>query len=112
MMLTIKDLYTSVLAFLVFAFSYNMYLGNKVPFITGYRSGMFVLLVLGIAMCATGARTTSGSAWVTVTGGLAIVTALLIVAGLITGAKMIFFVTSGAIIMLWVITTIRHALNA
>lgn len=112
MSLTWKDGVTTLLALLVIGFSYLMTTGYKFPLISGYRWATVVLLVLGIGMCALSSATPNmQSAWITFATVLGSVALILIIAGLITGSKMIFLTLSGTIVLLWLVASIRHLLR-
>jgi hypothetical protein len=112
MALTWKDGATTILALLVLGFSYLMATGYKFPLISSYRWATVVLLVLGIGMCALGsARLDTQSNWISLANILGVVAFILIIAGIITGSKMIFLSLSGTIVVLWLVATMRHLLS-
>lgn len=106
--LTIKDGISTILAAVAGYMLYVEYVSAKVPFVNNYRIGSLVLLVVGIAGCAIGSRTVPGAGFnpVAILGGLAFVLA---VVGIITGGKVVFELLAGVIILLWAVTTIKHA---
>jgi hypothetical protein len=109
MSLTWKDGITTLLALLVIGFSYLMTIGYKLPLISGYRWATAVLLILGIGMCAlSSARPDIQSNWISLANILGVVAFILIIAGIITGSKMIFLSLSGTIVILWLVATMRH----
>lgn len=112
MALTWKDAITTILAVLVAWFSYLMVSGYKFPLISGYRWATLVLLILGISMCAfSSAGPTSGGPFITISSALGIAAFILIIAGFIFGTKTIFLITTGIILLLWLIATLRHLLG-
>ncbi len=112
MALTWKDGATTILALLVIGFSYLMATGYKFPLIASYRWATVVLLILGIGMCALGSATPNAqSSWITMSNVLGALAFILILAGIITGVKMVFVALSGTIILLWIISTLRHLLG-
>lgn len=110
MNLSIKDLVASVLAIISIGFSYLMVTGYKFPLITNYRWATAVLLVVGIAMCALSGWDPSGakSWWITLSSVLGALAIILIIAGIVTGAKTIFMLLAGTIVVLWLLTTVHH----
>jgi peptidoglycan/LPS O-acetylase OafA/YrhL len=112
MALTWKDAITTLLALLVIGFSYLMAIGYKIPLITSYRWATVVLLVLGIGMCASGsAASNNQSSWITFASVFGSLAMILILAGIITGSKMVFLALSGTIVVLWLVATLRHFLG-
>lgn len=110
MALSWKDAATTTLAAGAGLLAYAKY-QNWQSWLTGPRLGVIVLGVIGIMMCALGAGEPmpSGSPWsigLSIMGGLALV---LIIAGLITGSKLVFFALAADILVLWFLATLRHA---
>ncbi len=112
MVLTWKDLVTTILAILVAAFTYLMVKGYEFPIITGYRSAILVLLGLGIGMCALSSVGPGvGGPWIILASALGVLSLVLIVAGLIMGTKLMFLAVAGTILALWLIATTRHLIG-
>jgi hypothetical protein len=112
MNLTIKDIWTTLLTAATIGTYYGVVNGLNMPFISGYRAGIIVLAIIGVAMCAlSGRSTTAGGIFVTLASILGAGALLLILYGLITGAKLAFVLLALDIIVLWIISTIRHAVT-
>jgi hypothetical protein len=113
--LTWKDLITTILAAGVFGIYYAMGKGIDLPVISGYRSAILVLGILGIAMCAlSGGGGTAGgfNPFIAIISALGFAAFLLIIYGLITGAKIAFVLLSFTILAMWALATFRHAIAA
>lgn len=114
MALTWKDLVTTILAASIFGIYYAMTKGIDLPIISGYRSAILVLGVLGMIMCAMSGSGSlaSGMNFYAVVGSIfGVLSLILIVYGLITGAKIAFTILTFVIIGLWVFTTIHHIIG-
>lgn len=113
MALTWKDGVTTLLAFLVIGFTYLMAIGYKMPLTIGFRWATVVLLVLGIGMCALSSYTpgSTPSVWITFASVLGSLALILILAGIVTGSKMIFITLGVTIFLLWLVATLRHLLG-
>jgi hypothetical protein len=111
MALTWKDLITTLLAGGTVA-TYFAYVNST----GGYRIPVLILAIIGIAMCAFsgGVGTTTGGTnpYIVVASILGVAALILIVYGLITGAKIAFVLLAGTMLLLWIVATLRHALNA
>lgn len=110
MALSWKDAATTGLAAGTGLLTYAKY-QNWQGWLTGPRLGIIVLGVVGILMCALGAGEpmSSGSIWsmgLSIMGGLALV---LIIVGLITGGRLVFYALAADILVLWLLATLRHA---
>lgn len=115
MTLSIKDLGTTVLAFITVALYYARVRGIDLPLLSSERIAIVALAVIGIAMCAIGG---SGNAstftnglsnpWVLVSSVLGATALVVIVAGLITGGKLYVMLLTGIIVLMWLISTVRH----
>jgi len=115
MTLTGKDLITTLLAVATVGLYYAMTKGIDLPIISGYRGAILVLAVIGIAMCALGAGNGTSAPtgiWSFAAGALGVAALVVIVYGLITGAKIAFILLVGTIIALWGLATVRHFLGA
>lgn len=114
MSLTWKDMVTTILAASIFGIYYSMGKGIDLPIISGYRSAVLVLGVLGMIMCAMSGSgsLTSGMNFYTVVGSVfGVLSLILIVYGLITGAKIAFTLLTFVILALWVFTTLHHIIG-
>lgn len=114
MALTWKDFVTTILAAVVFGLYYAMTKGIAVPLIPGYRAAMIVLFIIGISMCAfsSASNASPGNLFITTASILGAASLILIIYGLITGAKLAFTLIAAAILLLWIIATARHILGA
>jgi hypothetical protein len=112
MALSWKDAVTTFLALIVFGFSYSIAQGIHIPFVPNFRIATLVLLILGIGMCAMSSANGQSSPYVTALGVLGFLSLTLIIAGIITGAKVVFLATAGTILLLWLLATVRHAVGA
>lgn len=118
--LTVKDLYSTVLAVIPAGMLYAKSRGIELPLIgDSTRWAVLILAVVGIIMCTTtplGERMAEpgiwSNPWITVAGILGAVCLVLILVGLITGHKLTLTLLASAILILWVITTLRHAVSA
>lgn len=111
MALTWKDLVTTVLAILVAVFSYLFVTGYHFPLLSGYRSAVIVLSILGIGMCAMSSAAGASGPWVSFAGALGVISAILIVSTLILGTKALFLAVTGIILLLWGVATLRHIIG-
>ena len=113
MALTWKDLITTILAAAVFGLYYAMSKGMSIPLVSGYRSAILVLLIVGMSMCAfSSANISQGNMFIKVASILGIVAFALIIYGLITGAKIAFTLLTAIILLLWLIATMRHVVGS
>jgi hypothetical protein len=115
MTLHYKDFFTTVLAIGSVLITYAFATGVKLPVMNGsYRGWASILLVTGLLMCALGssyamnepgAWTTSWATFTLCLVAIATLSALLVI---ITGNKVLFWIESGSILILWLTTTVRH----
>lgn len=108
MALSLKDLYTTLLATGVIGYIYAVMQQLHVPFVSNYRIGILLLAFAGILMCATGADPTLTGGWKTVAGGLGMLAFVLTIAGLILGTQTALYALAAVIILLWALSTARH----
>jgi hypothetical protein len=114
MRLTWRDGVTTLLMALVVAVALAVTQRGDWPLLGSYRSGVGVLGVVGITMCSIGSSLEASSfrsplvRFASVLGGVAVV---LIVAGLIAGTETLFLTLAADIAVLWVVATLRHALE-
>lgn len=107
MILSWKDIVTTFLAAGA-AGLYFLTMDNA----TGYRGGIVLLALMGIAMCAfSGGATNMSNPFIVVSSVLGVTALALIVYGLITGAKIAFILLTLTILALWAISTLRHMLG-
>jgi hypothetical protein len=69
------------------------------------------LLVLGVAACASGARYATTGRYSTVMSWAAAASFGLAVAGMISGAELPLAALAGLLGLMWLVTTVRHALG-
>jgi hypothetical protein len=106
MTLTWKDLITTLLAGGAIGV-YFLFTNNA----GGYRIPILLLTFIGIAMCALSEGTKGNKVYIGIASALGILALVLAVYGLVTGAKIAFILLVGTILLLWLISTIRHALG-
>jgi hypothetical protein len=85
------------------------------PLLTGYRSGTIALGVIGFGMCVIGSDYSTVrelDPFVAVAGLLGIAVLGLVIAGLIWATATLFVWLAVTILLLWLITTVRHVLTA
>lgn len=112
MSLTVKDLITTILAAATLGLFYAMSRGIELPLITNYRWGVMALALIGIVMCAfSGAGKGATGPFITIASILGVAALILIVYGLVTGAKIGFVLLSFTILALWVVTTFHHLIS-
>lgn len=111
-MLTIKDAIATILTGFTALFAYLTVDGFRFPMVTNYRIASLVLLIVGIGMCASFSNTqnTTNQTMMTLAGILGGAALILVIAGLITANKIVFILLAADIIVLWAITTLRHAI--
>lgn len=103
-----KDMITTLLigatAWLYFA---------NISSVGSFRVPILLLGVLGIAMCAfSGGNVPASGAFMVITSTLGIIALIIIVYGLITGAKIAFIILAFTVFALWLISTFRHVIAA
>lgn len=111
MTLTWKDGATTLLVIGTCGLYYAMIQGINLPIISGYRGAIAVLAIVGIAMCAFGARPTSGAGMNLFTGAasvLGVAALILIIYGLIAGTKLALTLLTATMVLLWIISTAHH----
>lgn len=112
MNLSIKDLKETILAILVAAFYYAKVNNINLPIITsGYRIPIIVLGVIGIVMCTIsggGNPNMSGSLINTLISAAGVLAFIVIIYGVITGAKIAFSVLTIILLSMWLVSTLRH----
>ncbi|MGZ3416116.1 MAG: hypothetical protein ACXVAT_20065 [Isosphaeraceae bacterium] len=115
MRLTWKDALSTVLVLAGLLMALSVVQGWGWPFLSGVRSGIIALGVVGVAACALGAPRESlyyrdpFGLMTTVIVMIALVVA--IVGGLIAGTQQFLIVLMVVTAMLWVMATIRHAVE-
>ena len=114
MTLTIKDLYTTVLALGTAGLAYFTLKGFQVPYITNFRVGTLALLVLGIVMCANSTLNPAAgmTPYTVFTGALGVAALVIGIVGIVTGTKLAFMTLAGVMLVLWAVATLKHLLGA
>lgn len=114
MRLTWRDAVATAFTGAVVALYWSYLADVEIAYLTSVRAVAAVGLVLGIAGCALGAaapgmqeRKPSGYQWMAALGVVALIAALFAV---ITGFAWVLAVQIGATVLLWLITTARHAI--
>ena len=104
MLLSWKDVITTFLAAGI-AGLYFLTINNA----TGYRGGILLLTLMGIAMCAfSGGTSPPSGTFKVVFSSLGIIALIVSIYGLVTGAQIAFILLTATILALWAISTLRH----
>jgi hypothetical protein len=111
MALTWKDLIATIFTGLTAYVAYLSYAQAKMPYLANYRWGVALLGVVGLAVCAFASVNTSPSTMTTLLSGLGIIAFLAVVVGLITNSQIAFLALAATIIVLWLLTTVRHLVS-
>jgi hypothetical protein len=115
MRLTWRDGVATVMAGLVVAVALAVTRSWDWPMLGSYRAGVGALGVIGWSMCIFGSSRTKASfrgpfvVFASALGGLALV---LVTVGLVTGTETPFLLLAVVIEILWLSTTLRHAVSA
>lgn len=108
MNLTWKDGVTTILAVIVAALVY-IETQPALGWTINPRLGVIILGLIGIGMCATGAREMeNGSTWSTSLSALGGAAILLMIAGIIAAELWAFYAMAAIILTMWFVTTVRH----
>ena len=86
--------------------------GWNIPVLNNTRLSILSLAVVGILMCALSSANTATGTFKTIAMILGVASLLLIIAGLITNNRGIFYLLAADILILWIISTIRHTISA
>jgi len=114
-MLTIKDLVATLFAAATVGLYYAKDRAINLPLLNSNRASLIIVLILGLAVCAFSSTLNPNSwsnPWIifaAVLGGLALLVAVI---GLVTGAKVWFTSLVVIVVVLWLITTVRHLFAA
>jgi hypothetical protein len=84
------------------------------PLLSGYRAGTIALGVIGFGMCAIGSdySTVRGlDPFVVVAGLLGVAAIGLVIGGLIWATATVFVWLAVTLLLLWLVTTVRHVLT-
>lgn len=110
--LTWRDAVATATTLVVTFISFAAVRGWNVPILRSYRLSTLAIGVIGLATCivagsSSQANGLQGAYAITMAsiGGLAF---LLTIIGLISGSKVFLLATASAIVVLWVVATIRH----
>jgi hypothetical protein len=114
--LSIKDLITTVLVFVVGWISYFQIKGNPLPYLSNIRLASLVVLILGFVICTVGAGNNiwpvkTSNPFLVISAALGFIALIVGVVGIISGNKLVFEVLAGIIILNWLIATFRHLLG-
>ena len=94
------------------------------PLLGSYRAGVVALAAIGVPMCLIGAypfwdsvafrepRLIFRDPFLTVAAMLGFVAATVLVIGLVTGTKLLFMTLAALMGVLWLVATVRHAVEA
>ena len=113
MKVAFKDATATLLAALAAVVALAVVNGWAWPLVTGYRAGTIALGVIGVGMCAIGSdySTVRGlDKFVVVAGLLGVAVLGLVIAGLIWATATLFVWLAVTILLLWLVTTVRHVL--
>lgn len=111
--LSIRDIATTILAMASLALFYLMNEEINLPLITNYRGAILALTLIGIGMCAiAGGAQGVNNTYTTLSTILGVTALILIIYGLITGAKIAFIGLTITIVSLWFISTLRHIVSS
>src|SRR3990172_6732663 len=113
---TWRDGVTTALAGLTLAVTLAVTQSWGWPLLGSYRSGIGVLFVVGMAMCSTGGSSIKDASakgtFLAVASALGAAALLLLVVGLITASETAFVLLAVDIGGLWVVSTLRHVVEA
>lgn len=115
MNLSIKDLKETILAVLAAGLYYAKMNNINLPIITsGYRIPIIILGAIGIVMCTVsggGNPSTSGSIINTIISAAGVLAFIIIVYGVISGAKIAFTLLTIILLGMWLVSTLRHLIG-
>ena len=113
MKVSMKDATATLLAALAALVAFAVVSSWGWPLLNGYRAGTIALGVIGFGMCAVGSdySTVRGlDPFVVVAGVLGVAALGLAIAGLIWATAALFVWLAVTIVLLWLVTTVRHML--
>jgi hypothetical protein len=114
MKVSFRDVTATALAALAALVALAVINGWGWPLLGGYRAGTIALGVIGVGMCAVGSEysTVRGlDPFVVVAGLLGVAVLGLVIAGLIWATATLFVWLAVTIVLLWLVTTVRHVLT-
>jgi hypothetical protein len=111
MALSWKDGVTTVLAAGTVALAYAKYYGWH-SWLTAPRLGIVALALIGLGMCTQSTPTPDTHIWTGLLSTLGALSLVLVIIGLIFGQSWAFYALAGDILVLWLLSTIKHALGS
>jgi hypothetical protein len=91
---------------------YAWHVGSPdLAFVGSTRWVTLAVFVLGVVACATGASYSATGRYTTVMSVGAVATFALLLTGLITGSGTVLALLAGLVALMWLVTTVRHALG-
>jgi len=115
MNLSYRDLITTVLAAATAGLLYARTAGIDIPYLTGARLSIVTVLVVGILMCIAGNGSSSTpppkDMWTYIAMVLLAVLLISGLLGLITGNLLGFQWMAAALLLMWLSTTLHHAIG-
>ena len=115
MRLTRRDGFMAVLMGAATAVMLAVTQGWDWPLLGSYRTGTLAMFVIGQGMCAAGARdvmtSQKGSAYVVTMSTIGAGALVTMIVGLITASAVAFVTLWGIILVMWAVTTVRHAIR-
>ena len=113
MSLSWKDAVATLTTGTAAAFAYAKLRGWEWAPLNNWRVNILLVFALGIGACiASGTNAVPVSnTWTTIASALGIIAMILLVAGLILGDKIIFFMMVADVMALWAISTAHHLIT-
>jgi hypothetical protein len=112
MSLTWKDAVTTVLLIGTLKLAYARHVSWN-SWLAAPRLSFIVAGVLGVAMCALSSPNVGNTPmWTGILATLGVLALTLVLAGVITGSPVLFYVLIADISALWLLTTLRHLVVA
>ena len=108
--ITWKDLVATLLAAGIGVMYYTPFGKTALPFLNNNRWSIVLLALVGIVMCSLGTPGTGPmkDPWIIIAAGLGILSFVVVIIGLITGAKLTVQILVILIFALWLLSTLRH----
>ena len=105
-----KDLIGTIGTGIVAMIGYLNYKGLNITLISNNRWASAIMLVIGLVTCALSGRVDNGltGTYMSIMGAMGFITMLLGILGIITGNRSVVLAMVLAIILLWIITTLKH----
>lgn len=110
MSLTWRDAIATLLVGVAVIITYARVKGLNWPLLSSWRMGIIVLLVLGLGTCIVvgSGGVPAKNSWTTISAGLGMLAFMLALVGLIINSRVMFLALAADIVVLWVISTLRH----